>query len=240
MRDNVKSAVEMILDEYSEYESYLDEKFRNSLKEKLRRLEKNYNCKNFAEDVYLSLIGSRLTLKRLCDISNKDDDLLISLFDKYEYLLKPLCKKLNIDYSEDYLLDAISSYDGSSGFPKHLLDTIRNSNNVEHKKVEDDNLEHKLQKYTKEKNAKKGTTLEVFAKEIDILSYVEENNNLEKYIYLKYGYYNNNFFDNKEIGEITNFDSSKINDLNIKSLELLKKITCKKIDKGIDKCKKKS
>lgn len=230
VNDLIIDLIVKVKDKYNEYQFILDKKFYNDLEKKLTVLY-NQNA-SINQRVELLLIANNLVLKRLADeIGLGNVDIEISLIEKYENIVNMIIRKMGFDegvineYREKILIDTLESYDGNKLFSLAIVDYIRK--NISNEKSA--TIKEQLDEYVKNnKSRRKPTYIEKISKKLDILSGVDDEN-LSKFIYLKYGYYNDVYFSCEEISSIT---SQKMEDINCyykESLILLKSVVNKYI-----------
>lgn len=233
VEDVLVNVIERVKEKYSEYQDVLNEEFYNKLEIELLILYKPDASIN--QQVELLLIASNLVLKRLVDEINLNNiDIEISLIEKYKNIVNLVMRKMGFsedvidENRENILIDALKDYDGNRLFSLCIVDYIRK--NINNSIDENISLDNYLDEYTKNKQCLKiPTYIEKISKKLDILSVVDDKN-LSKFIYLKYGYYNDIYFSNEEISSITSMKIEDVNNYYKKSLILLKSVVNKYID----------
>ena len=213
-----EKVIEKSKQKYSKYEEYLNDKFYNDLK---KQLPTYYNLdKNVAPDVYLKLIADNLTIKHLSKFASKGNlDIEIDFVEDYKSILRWIMSKKHIkdeiynEKAEDILSDAIKTYHESDSktYLIHIYNCVKEKLND---KIDDDTIDKKLDRYfdKKEIEPRKPEYLELVAHELDIISYISKGDKiLNQFIYLKYGYYLDIYFNLSEISEILNLEMNKVN-----------------------------
>ena len=236
-----EKVIEKSKQKYSKYDEYLDDNFYNDLK---TRLQTYYNPdKNVSPDIYLKLIADNLIIKHLSKFASKGNlDIEFDFIEDYKSILRWIMSKKNIkdevyiEEAENILSYAIKKYHESDykTYLIHIYNCVKEKLND---KIDDDTIDKKLDKYF-EKNEiepRAPEYLELVAHELDIISYISKGDKiLNQFIYLKYGYYQNIYFNLSEISEILRLDNSKVNNYYKDSLTVLGDIVDLYLDEQYD------
>ena len=137
--------------------------------------------------------------------------------------------------NEEVLIKAIESYDGTKLFSLHIVETIRKefleSNNrppVENKRKK---LDQSISNYLalKKDTENKPTYIYSLVKEFGIINYTEDDD-WKKYIYLRFGYFENKHLKTKAISDIIGISQKRCIDLYKNTLLKLKEVLNTKIN----------
>ncbi len=224
-----ENVIERCKSKYQKYNEYLDDTFYERLKEKL---PEHYNPdNNVSPDVYLKIVADNLIIKRLCDFAKEGNlEIEIELISDYSSMLRWMMSKKHLKeelYSkdgEDILIEAIETYDNSDTFLKHIYACVKEKYQNE---IDNNSIEKKVDNYVEKQEliSRQPEYLELVAKELDIIKYVSKNDRLlNEFIYLKYGYRNNTYFNLMEIQEILKIDEKQVVKFYKDSITLLKDI----------------
>ena len=223
-----EKVIEKLKEKYNKYDKYLDYKFYNDLKIKLPTYY-NYGI-NIAPDIYFKLIANNLIIKELSKLTSKgNSDIEIDFIEKYKNILRWIMSKKHIkdeiynEQAEDILSYAIKTYSSSESktFLIHIYNCVKEKLSD---KIDDDTIDKKLDRYfdKNEIEPRKPEYLELVAHELDIINYISKSDKmLNQFIYLKYGYYLDTYFNLSEISEILNIEMDKVNNYYKDSLIVL-------------------
>lgn len=210
-------------------------------------------------EIYLFIELENRILKELCLLATAGNiDIEVDLIDKYYFKLRYILDKMHLSYNEkekeDILITSIETYKGEKIFSLHILQVIRekiqkeilktnndetvldnNSENINRKNVSnnmDQILNDLINNFTiDEKLIKEETFVEYIFNKFNLIELVDMNDeNFYKFVYLKYGYYNNTYFSINDIAIILNIKVTDAKKYYAKSLDLLKGFINEKID----------
>lgn len=240
--------IQYFLKEYGCYDKYLSEDFFNN---ELDKFEKAYNIDcGVCPKLLFKLLIKNSVLKELAQcIRQGDIDLEIKLIDQYIPLINLIILKMDLQKhninSEDIFIKSIESYDGNKIFSLHIIDIIREdilNNNIEEDKLseekntnitekKEETFEQQIKNYLSIKEVYKNnsTDIDKLIKKLKIIDYVEENE-LKKYVYLRFGYFENIYFESKDIANIIGIPEEDCIYLYRNTLLKLKEILNKSID----------
>ena len=230
VNDYRESLIEKIIEnigiKYSPFIKYFDNEFFKEIRTKLMSIENINQESNLA--LHLSMQLDNLILKHLCDLARKENiDLVILLIERYTSTLNFIKRNAKFEVNEnlnddDILIQAIETYYGLDSFKLHLCSCLKklSTNNKE------EDFYNKLKKNSAIYDNKNITVVELIIRILDIYEIVPQNEELlKKFIYLKYGYYENKYFNLDEISDILNLSQSDTLNLYKNSLLIAKNIS---------------
>ena len=234
----IPSLIKYFLKEYDCYRNYLSKDFFEG---ELEKFEKEYSVDcGVCPEVLFKILIKNSVLKNLAEhVKEEDINLEIQLIDEYTPLTNLIISKMKLENfginNEEVLIKAIESYDGTKLFSLHIVETIRKefleSNNrppVENKRKK---LDQSISNYLalKKDTENKPTYIDSLVKEFGIINYTEDDD-WKKYIYLRFGYFENKHLKTKAISDIIGISQKKCIDLYKNTLLKLKEVLNTKIN----------
>ena len=232
------SLIKYFLKEYDCYRNYLSKDFFEG---ELEKFEKEYSVDcGVCPEVLFKILIKNSVLKNLAEhVKEEDINLEIQLIDEYTPLTNLIISKMKLENfginNEEVLIKAIESYDGTKLFSLHIVETIRKefleSNNrppVENKRKK---LDQSISNYLalKKDTENKPTYIDSLVKEFGIINYTEDDD-WKKYIYLRFGYFENKHLKTKAISDIIGISQKRCIDLYKNTLLRLKEVLNTKIN----------
>lgn len=209
---------------YADFVEYFDEKFYENIK--INLLEQIHG-QEVDGSIQLGMRVDNLVLKYLCDqVRNDNVDIEILLVDKFMSTLRLIkrtgkLKGVEEFNDEDILMEAIESYYGNETFSLHLNACLRKMVNKDKK----EDFLSKVKRYAFLKDNESSNIINTIIRILDIYEIIPESEELlKKFIYLKYGYFDECYFNLEEISAILEIDMSLVIDLYRKSLVYAKEI----------------
>lgn len=214
----INNVFETIEIKYSDFKEYFDENYFDYLYKNIT-ITSNESSIN----LQLSILLENLTIKYLCDLASAGNiDILIMLVDKFSSLLRTIKTLGKLDNAEindeDLLINALETYQPDKLFSLHLSSCYKNL----FKKEE---FSEKVKKYAIEENYYQTKTDKII-RTLDIYNCeLVKDEELNIFIYLKYGYYNDFYFSLDTIANILEIPYSTVINLYKKSLILAKEVS---------------
>lgn len=234
------------LKEYENYNQYLTKDFFYEEYDNFKN-SYSYECGISPEIIFKMFIKNKV-LKKLSEyIRNGDIDLEIELIDKYTPLTNSILSKMNITgldlkiNIEDILIKSLETYDGNKSFSLYIVENIRKItkdnlekiNDLETKNEKNKKLsfEQLIEEYVSQSQISSFTPndIDYLVKKFNIIDYVD-NDKLKKYVFLRFGYYNNIYFNNIEIEKIMSISKEDGLVMYKEILNILKSILNEKIN----------
>lgn len=223
------------LKEYKIFSKYLPPEF---IEEEYIKFCDNYNIENgINPEIYFGLYIQNIINYELCMKCSNSIELEIELIDKYMPILEFLIRKLKITKQldkEGILIKAIDAYDGTKLFSLHILDVLRKTINPELEKRGDISFDEEINDYIDNNKLSLGnlTYLDNLFIKLNVFEKIVDEN-LRKYAYLKFGYFNHYFIDS-DIMKILNIENEKIKSMYERCLILLKEVINDQIEMLLD------
>lgn len=244
----INKVIYFLKEKYKKYAQYLpDNLYDEIILEVVTKYDKDMGVN---PELYLLIETEIRILKILCLLAYEGNiDLEIDLMDQYLNRLNLILNKMNLNFSEkekeDILISSIESYKGEKLFSLHMVKVVKSKikNTLLKQNVVESNLETS-ENYIVQSFEDRIANLLSNKELVENVIYIEEifsrfnlleliNVNDEvfyKFVYLKYGYYNNIYFSINDIAIILNIKVSDAKKYYINSLNLLKQVINKKVD----------
>ena len=242
------------LEQYNDFANYFQTDFIES---EYQKFVENYDneCGINCDVLFGIHIQNKINHVLCSKIKAGDIELEIKLISKNLPILELILRRLNITDDidkEGILIRSFESYDGSKLLSLHILDVLRGKEvkscepvvkteeskesksckpvaKVKKSKKVVIPFEDRVRNYIKEKNlpVSNPTFLENLFVTFNVFDYIEDED-LKKYAYLKFGFYDSHYFKDEDI--ISILSTSDITSMNKRCLLLLKNVMDSKVD----------
>lgn len=141
---DLEKIIDKLLSDFADF-SFIDRKYLNDLLMKFQSktftfegITVNVNCEENDNVYYYLLFQAKFLLNQvLCKKAKDDEEILLQLMITYNSKIEPYMKKLKIDTNsplyDQYLEEAIDSYDGSKDLELYLINYLKNIFNGKYK-----------------------------------------------------------------------------------------------------------
>lgn len=216
---------------FVKYQKYLDDEFYKVVYKML-----------IDENDLNSINVDNVVMKKLSAVAKSGNiDLEIELIEDYLQKSKLIITKMGKgiinrkNLEEDIIIEAIKTYNGEKFFSVHMVECYKKLINQKIK-CPTTSFSEEIDAYVKKNQVKlnKPTLLEkLFNSSYCLIEHDNDNDNFNKFIYLKYGFHNNVYFSLEDISSILKEDKEEIITRYKESLDLLKSFIDKEFEDTI-------